>query len=260
MPDLALTRLDDLTVLDARGADVIRFLNGQLSQDLSLLPQRGTLLAGLHTPQGRVLALLRLFHVAADHVLVVLPVDLAEPVRAQLAKFVLRSKVQIEPAGDAWQVWGLAGADAAAAASHALHMPMDPGSGRQMLVLPRNVDPPAGIQADRHRWRLDDIAAGIPEVVGATSGLFVAQMLNLDTLDAISFTKGCYTGQEVIARAHYRGQVKRRLQPFAIRSDTALLPGARVALEDGRSALVVSAALADDGLQHLLAVTTPTET
>ncbi len=70
----------------------------------------------------------------------------------------------------------------------------------------------------------------------ATSGSFVAQMLNLDLIDAISLTKGCYTGQEVIARAHYRGQVKRRMQRFFTESTRELGPGERVQLGDGRSA------------------------
>jgi folate-binding protein YgfZ len=75
----------------------------------------------------------------------------------------------------------------------------------------------------REQWRARDIAAGLPQIVTATSAAFVAQMLNLDCIDAISFTKGCYTGQEVIARAHYRGRVKRRMQRFVSMAPLPLL-------------------------------------
>ena len=87
-----------------------------------------------------------------------------------------------------------------------------------------------------HDAHAQDIAAGMPQVYGATSGMFVAQMLNLDCVDAISFTKGCYTGQEIIARAHYRGRIKRRMQRFLTDAVTTLAPGQGVTLSDGRAA------------------------
>lgn len=106
------------------------------------------------------------------------------------------------------------------------------------------------------RPRLDDIAAGLPQVYAATSERFVAQMLNLDCVGAIAFDKGCYTGQEVIARAHYRGRVKRRMQRFATRTPQAapLQPGAAVRLADGRRFEVVDAAARPDGRIEFLAV------
>jgi hypothetical protein len=87
-----------------------------------------------------------------------------------------------------------------------------------------------------------------------TSEEFVAQMLNLDVLDAIAFDKGCYTGQEVIARAHYRGRVKRRMQRFVSREPVRLTPGDSGQLADGRSFKVVLAAQLDDGRCDFLAV------
>ena len=84
---------------------------------------------------------------------------------------------------------------------------------------------------------------------------FVAQMLNLDCIDAISFTKGCYTGQEVIARAHYRGRIKRRMQRFASRSALRLAAGDAGALDDGRSFRVVEATQHADESCEFLAVT-----
>jgi tRNA-modifying protein YgfZ len=226
MPDLALTILDDLTVLAVRGPDAARFLQGQLSHDITQIEARGAMLAGLHNPQGRCLAVLRLLHLAPNHILVVLPTDLADTVSALLTRYVLRARVKLEDAGSMWCVYGVTGPDAEAAASTRVHMPMD------------------------------GVTAGLPEIIGATSETFVAQMLNLDLLDAISFAKGCYTGQEVIARAHYRGAVKRRMQRFHTDSIAPLAPGQRVQLGDGRSAqIVMAAADMENGGQQFLAVT-----
>ena len=108
--------------------------------------------------------------------------------------------------------------------------------------------------AGRDVWRLLDIADGEAQVYAATSEEFVAQMLNLDALDAIAFDKGCYTGQEVIARAHYRGRVKRRLQRFVSRGAAALAVGESGTLADGRAFKVVEAVRLADGRCEFLAV------
>ncbi|MET0282604.1 MAG: hypothetical protein ABW278_15965 [Steroidobacteraceae bacterium] len=257
MPDLTLTDLDDFAVIAVRGPDAMAFLQGQMSQDLGLLPARGSLLAGLHNPQGRVLAVLRLLYLGEDHLLLLLPAAVSQAVQQLLGRYVLRAKVKLADAGANWRVYGVTGPDAAAAATTRLAMPMDASGMRQLIVAPRGEPPPECEPADRESWRLDDIAAGIPEIVTATSGLFVAQMLNLDRIDAISFSKGCYTGQEVIARAHYRGQVKRRMQRFTTASAVELVPSERVLLADGRSAQIVLAAPTDAGEQEFLAVAPP---
>jgi tRNA-modifying protein YgfZ len=114
--------------------------------------------------------------------------------------------------------------------------------------------PMSGPKIMRERWRALDIAAGLPQVSNAISAAFVAQMLNLDCIDAISFTKGCYTGQEVIARAHYRGRIKRRLQRFVTRSALRLAAGDAGRLDDGRSFRVVEATQHADGQCEFLAV------
>jgi folate-binding protein YgfZ len=257
MPDLSLTDLDDLAVIDLRGPDAVAFLQGQVSQDLTRLASRGSLLAGLHNPQGRVLALLRLLHLADDHLLMVLPAAVSDSVQQLLTRYVLRAKVKLADAGSNWRVYGVTGPDAAAVATTRLAMPMEPGGMRQLIVAPRGEPMPEGEPADRESWALDDIAAGVPEIVAATSGLFVAQMLNLDHLDAISFSKGCYTGQEVIARAHYRGQVKRRMQRYTTPARVELVPSERILLADGRSAQIVMASPNDGGEQEFLAVAPP---
>jgi folate-binding protein YgfZ len=115
--------------------------------------------------------------------------------------------------------------------------------------------PLAGCAAGtREEWRLLDIAAGLPQVYAATAEEFVAQMLNLDVLSAIAFDKGCYTGQEVIARAHYRGRVKRRLQRFISREAARLASGDTGQLTDGRTFKVVEAVQLANGRCEFLAV------
>jgi folate-binding protein YgfZ len=175
-------------------------------------------------------------------------------VRTLLQRFVFRARVRIEDASAAWWAYGLAGPDAEAASSTRLHMPQDGSGLRQMVVAPRGEPPPQSQIAPRDDWLAQDIAAGLPQITVATSGLWVAQMLNLDLVDGVSFDKGCYTGQEVIARAHFRGQVKRRMQRFSTNSATALTPGAKVRFQDGRAAQVVLAVATGHG-QEFLAVT-----
>jgi hypothetical protein len=113
------------------------------------------------------------------------------------------------------------------------------------------VNPTSG---DRSRWRWMDIAAGLPQVYAASSEEFVAQMLNLDALGAIAFDKGCYTGQEVIARAHYRGRVKRRMQRFRTHAAQELAPGTAGRFTDGRAFKIVDAVRGEDGACEFLAV------
>jgi folate-binding protein YgfZ len=256
MPDLILTKLDDLTAISVRGVDALQFLQGQVSQDMARIDETGALLAGLHNPQGRCLAVLRVLRVAPDQFLLVLPLEMAEGIRNLLSRYVLRARVTLGDAGTSWRIYGVWGPDATAAVSTRLSMAMDDGGMRYMVVAPRGEPLPEGDPEPRDAWRLEDIRAGLPELRTATSGMFVAQMLNLDLIGAISFQKGCYTGQEVIARAHYRGQVKRRMQRFHTESEELLAPGARVHLPDGRAAQIVMAAPADDGGQEFLAVTT----
>ena len=272
--------LDSLGVLRARGADVVSFLQGQLSNDVARLGPERSLLAGYHNPQGRVIALLRLVQLAPDDLLAILPRELIGVVVQRLGKFVLRAKVKLADDSAAWTVTGLMGCapppDAAAGgvpsfadalpaavnsvtridASLALRVAQQPG--RWLLVsplaqpLPVSGCSPVGAEV----WQRLAIAAGEPQVYAATSEAFVAQMLNLDALGAIAFDKGCYTGQEIIARAHYRGKVKRRLQRFRARVPAQLKPGDDGELGDGRSFRVVDAAQRTDGLCEFLAVTT----
>jgi len=277
--NLETSPLDGFALIAVRGPDARKFLHGQLSQEvLGLSPDR-VALAGFHNPQGRALAIMRLVPLADDALLLALPAEIAGTVTVRLRRFVLRARLAIEDVSAQWQRVGLSGpaaAGALAAAGLAVDAPVvgalarAPGRlawrhalapERFIVLAEAAVGLPAGWpapQAEAARdWQAADVAAGLPQVHAATSEAFVAQMLNLDALEGVSFTKGCYTGQEVIARAHYRGRVKRRLQRFrsVAPPPSPLRPGDSLSLADGRGARVVEVAPLADGRVEFLAVT-----
>lgn len=219
-PTTHASAVPPLAQLHISGSDGRKFLQGQLSNDMSLLAADRMLCAGLHTPQGRVLALLQLCAPGPDEIVALLPADLAPAAAQALTRFILRAKVKI----------AVAPADSA------------------LCALP-------GAPAGSVLARVEQIERGQPQVYAASSAQFIAQMLNLDVLNAISFDKGCYTGQEVIARAHYRGRVKRRMQRFWTENALTLQPGAALRLSDGRSAQLVDSAQLENGSCEFLAVT-----
>jgi len=237
--------LDALGVLRARGQDVLPFLQGQLSNDLTLLSPDRSLLAGYHNPQGRVIALLHLLQLAPDDLLLLLPPATAAGVERsdEAAAGDLLAALPASP-----------DATARIAAAFAVRLAQEPA--RWLLVSPLSQPAPPGTRpaAETRIWQRLAVAAGEPQVYAATSEEFVAQMLNLDCLGAIAFDKGCYTGQEIIARAHYRGRVKRRLQRFVMRDARQLRPADAGTLSDGRAFEVVEAVVLADGRCEFLAV------
>jgi tRNA-modifying protein YgfZ len=249
----AMTELG-LGLLRARGADAIPFLQGQLSNDVARVRSGQLQLSGYHTPQGRAIALLRVTALAPDDLLAVLPQELIPVVVSRLKRYVLRAKVQITDESAQWQIVGGQGA-APALPDPALALPY--GSSRHLILIPKSSDvPDTGVATGTRRdWAACDIADGLPQIYLATSEAFVAQMLNLDLVGGIALDKGCYTGQEIIARAHYRGQVKRRMQRFVSTARCSLTPGHTGRFSDGRSFKVVEAVPIADGLCEFLAVT-----
>ena len=235
-----------LSVLAFRGPDAARFLQGQLSADIEKLGVGASTLAGLHNPQGRVIALLAIARSAADELFAVLPAELAGAVALRLRKYVLRSKLQIVELGDAPRV---VGCDAEIAGYTSLAW----GTRRMLLVPAPRLGEFSFADSAAARWQAADVAEGLPQVYAATSEMFVAQMLNLDLLGAIAFDKGCYTGQEVIARSHYRGRVKRRLQRWFSAAAAPLRAGDAARSADGRALSIVRTAPVASG-QEILAV------
>jgi folate-binding protein YgfZ len=272
MRNAEVITLEDLGIVRVRGIDAVRFLQGQLSNDVARLSAAHSILAGYHNPQGRTIAVLRLMQwdAEAGDILAVVPRELAGVVASRLGKFVLRAKVKISDESARWRVTGLVDPAGGPALSQlpsllsaqsrsagAVFVRLGDEPARWLVVSPADApaDPTSGYAVgDRHRWVRLDIAAGQPQVCAATSEEFVAQMLNLDVLNAIAFDKGCYTGQEVIARAHYRGRVKRRMQRFVSRDACQLAPGDSGVLADGRAFKVVLATQLADGRCEFLAV------
>jgi len=255
------TPLPFLSVLRFEGPDAATFLQGQVTHDTRLLDDGRTQLAAVNNPQGRVVALLRL-HGSPQGIDALLPADLAEAVAARLRRFVLRAKVDVRVAADLRAVGVRADRPPLpAAATGAATAWFDYGPGRKVLAVPEGVlhevlDAPAGESAEdvETRWWSQDMAAGMPQVFAASSEAFVPQMLNLDLLDAISFSKGCYTGQEIVARTQNLGRIKRRTARFRLPGGPPLRPLAGLSLDGAKVAEVVMSARTGDSLE-LLAVT-----
>ena len=248
-----------LAVLRIAGPDAATFLQGQLTHDTRLLADGRTLLAAANTPQGRIVALLRLRQ--GEHGIdALLPADLLEPVATRLQKFVLRARVDVRAAVDLGVVWVPGGSPAVAALASGGDTPVwfDYAPGRQAVAAPRAVlRDLLGAQAETNApgiendWWSADVAAGLPQVFAASSEAFVAQMLNLDLLDAISFTKGCYTGQEIVARTQHLGRIKRRTARLRLSAGPPLPPLAGLFLDGTKVAEVVVSAGAGDGIECL---------
>lgn len=273
-PQTIAAELTHLRLIEARGPDALAFLQGQLSNDVRKVAPERAQLSSYNSPKGRMLAVLHLLR-HDDAFLIELHASLLEGVLKRLRMYVLRSKVTLAAVTDR-AILGLAGPDAdAVLAGAGLPAPAEPlacawaddvAVVRRLGAAPRyTILAPVGQrEALQSRlaagsqpgtpedWRRLDIEAGVPTVYPETQDRFVAQMCNLDTLGGISFDKGCYTGQEIIARVHYRGAVKRHME--VRRLDVAVpAPGTR--LEAGE--VVDAAPLARGPGSLALVVTAP---
>lgn len=274
-----LVDLSHFSLIQASGADALTFLNGQLTCDArDVTPERSRLGAWC-SPKGRMLALFRVLR-RDDGYLLQLPAPLAPDVLKRLRLYVLRAQVTLAPADATWLRFGLAGPNAPALAQAALGAaPAADGTvataddaivcrlpgfhprfqilaplARAMALWQRLAGDalPVGSPA----WAWHDIVAGIPAVLPETIDSFIPQMANLDLLGGISFTKGCYTGQEIVARLHYRGRLKQRMYRLHVEGDRTPAPGTPVYAprSDQSSGTVVIGAPAPAGGQDMLAV------
>jgi hypothetical protein len=234
-------RLAHLGILRFTGADALSFLQGQVSNDTQPLTERTPVFAAYSTAQGRVLALIYLLPHSSG-VVAILPREILSATMERMRKFILRAKVRIEDAADTLVVAGHVGATLQASSRYVEQdgigmAPLGHDANRHWIIgPPQKIAAAADATAAKRiedAWRLADIRAGLPQVYAATSEAFVAQMLNLDLLDGISFTKGCYTGQEIIARTQHLGRIKRRLFRLALPSG-AWKVGQALRLADGR--------------------------
>jgi folate-binding protein YgfZ len=260
------------------GAEAQAFLHNQLSCDVAALTPGKSTYGSYCTPKGRVLATFLLWRAGEDFFMQ-LPSPLREPIQIQLSKYILRSKVKATDASTDWTVIGVAGKDAAAhvqraagAVPTAVHQ-VAQASGATMIRLPGDR---YEIVAARDKsqalldslasgtdkmgpdyWDWLDIRAGVPVILPATQEAFVPQMVNLDLIGGVSLTKGCYPGQEIVSRMHYRGTLKQRMYLANIAESGRPLPGERLYSPDfGEQACgtVVNAARSPEGGHDVLAV------
>ena len=253
--------LPDWGALRVSGEDAAAFLQGQATSDVLALKPGHIGCGAFCNPKGRVIANFRIGRQEQGFVLFV-SADLIEPLGRRLQMFVLRSRVKLE---------NLAGQAAVAGAFETSETPgyrrewpeswaLKDASGRRIGLLPLDGSThPENESRLAAAWELADIATGFARITSTTREEFLPQMLNLDWLGGIGLEKGCYTGQEIVARTHYLGQLKRRLFRFVLTGETAPMPGTPLATATGdnpAAGQVVNARADGNGHIHGLAVVT----
>jgi folate-binding protein YgfZ len=228
------------------GEDAATFLHAQLTSDIMGLAADRTQYGGYCSPKGRLLATFLLWRRPGD-ILLQLPADLRESVQERLAKYVLRSRVRVMDASEQLSVFGIAGAGAASIVSAlgaadlaAAHQSVGVEAARitrlpgMRYVAITEADRASSLREHlaRHAhpqpeslWTHLDIEAGVPNITTTTQEQYVPQMVNLDLLGGVSYSKGCYPGQEIVARMHYLGRLKQRMYRVRVITNDRVLPG-----------------------------------
>lgn len=256
--------LADWGLIRAEGADAASFLHSQLTQDVAHLDDRHARLAGYCSAKGRLLATFVMWRAAPEQISLACSADLLAATLKRLSMFVLRAKCRLSDASATIALYGLAGAsakawlgDAAPAGpwgkvaigeAQAIRLPDVEDTARWLYAAPADLPPPPLPALDAQAWSWLEVRSGIPRVTAATAEQFVPQMLNLELLGGVDFNKGCYPGQEVVARSQYRGTLKRRT--YLMRGAAAVAPGTEVfhsADPAQPSGMVVLAAPTADG-------------
>ncbi|MFO1329339.1 MAG: folate-binding protein [Rubrivivax sp.] len=233
-------RLSDWGLIRAQGADARSFLHAQLTQDVQHLPVGRATPAGYCSAKGRLLASFVLWPVSDDEVWLACSADLLADTVKRLSMFVLRAKCRLSDLSTEVELWGSVGPAAAGAPAepwqvqrdgdlHAVRLPDAWVDGqrvaRALHVLPAG-RPLRAAALEPALWQALEARAGVPRIVAATRELFVPQMVNLELVGGVSFQKGCYPGQEVVARSQYRGTLKRR--GFALHGTAPMAPAQEV--------------------------------
>ncbi len=254
--------LDHLGVIRIAGEDAAKFIHGQLSQDFSLLGQDVARLSAFCSAKGRMLASFIGFKRPNGDILLVGSADLVPATAKRLSMFVMRAKAKVTDATAEFVVWGLAG-DATkiiASSAHSTWAKADfdtasvvnlyPALGvdRQLWVAPIGSQAPAGDLLEPALWAWGEVHSGVATLSAALAEAFVPQMLNYESIGGVNFKKGCYPGQEVVARSQFRGTLKRRA--YLVHSAGDMQPGQSVFAPDDAEqpvATVVQAAAAPTG-------------
>ena len=243
-----------LGVIQAEGPDAATFLQGQLTHDVLLLPVGQARLAGYCSAKGRLLASFWVLKISAENFILICHADLIPNMVKRLSMFIMRAKVKISDASALYRLTGLLGtavsavnpttevispwhvtslADSKAQLLHLYPAVSINGSlARALLISESSTPTPAELLAhslqnlDQDDWQLSEVLSGISMVQLRTSDAFVPQMLNYESVNGVSFKKGCYPGQEVVARSQFRGTLKRRA--YLVSSNEAMSVGDEV--------------------------------
>lgn len=267
-------------IIETTGGDARDFLQNMTTNDLRQLSASRAQLSALLSPKGRMLALFRLFE-RGEALYLRMPSDTLEAILKRLRMFVMRSEVTLEPADERLVGVGIAGADAAerlaplfdtlpAAADDVVEhggltlIRLDErrfelyGGPATVIDAWRRMRDAGFAPVGRSPWEWLEIGAGIPSVVSGTVEAFVPQMVNLQAVNGVSFTKGCYPGQEVVARSEYLGKMKRRMYRAHADAETPPAPGEELAASGehvgANAGKVVAAQPHPEGGVELLAV------
>jgi len=212
-------------VIRARGADAAKFLQGQLTNDVLTLGPGRARLAGFCSAKGRLQASFVIWKAADDEFLLACSASVLAPTLKRLSMFVLRAQCKLSDASAELLLWGLAGTAATAGLGEAaawekhehdgatwIRLPDAEGTPRVLFAAPPGIEPApaAHTSLPLATWRYLEVRSGIVTIEAATVDRFVPQMVNFELVGGVDFQKGCYPGQEVVARSQYRGTTKRR--------------------------------------------------
>lgn len=264
-------RLSHLAALDVKGADAEKFLQGQTSAQVSLADGEFAPLTCFCTPKGRMLANGQLLRLNAEHFRLILSTSLVASLAVHLKKFAAFYRAEL--AYDTGITFiGVSNDASSLAASLGVTLPEKPfaqSTNNLTSVIRVPGEMPRWLfcvsdasslnvvddESQQAAWQLEDIRSGIAWLTEAQQDHFLPQMLNWEALGGVSFKKGCYTGQEVIARAHFRGQVKKRLVHAELKANTLPDVGASITNElDKALGEVVTSVRKDNDSVELLAV------
>lgn len=233
--------ISQLGVIRVQGEDAASFLHNQLTQDFALLDLQHARLAAFLSAKGRMQASFIGFKRSATEVLLVCSQDLLATTLKRLSMFVMRAKAKLSDATAEFALYGLIG-DAVAAASgqgqaapwdkqdlgdaHLVHLYPAAGQPRALWIAPQGTPAPQAAALPAEIWQWSEVQSGVATLTAPLFELFVPQMLNYESLGGVNFKKGCYPGQEIVARSQFRGTLKRRA--YIVQSETALEVGMEV--------------------------------
>ncbi|MGH1537885.1 MAG: YgfZ/GcvT domain-containing protein [Gammaproteobacteria bacterium] len=252
-----LCELSNLGLIQASGEDALNFLHGQFTNDLNAVTESISQLSSYCNPKGRMLSIFRIFMRNNDYFLL-MPRDVIEATLKKLTMFKLMAKVELSDVSDEFIIYGLAGLESDyCLKENNIPIPNTvdqsiqhnettiiriPSEDSRLLFISDPKDTSAikksisakSTQTSSDEWELQDIRSGIPQITAETSEVFIPQMVNLELIGGVNFQKGCYPGQEIVARTHYLGKPNRRMFRINIETDNCPKPGTNIfSIKDG---------------------------